>query len=83
MIDVNERIVLLIADRMEASCSKLKRLTDDFQKQWGAFRGSFDDMTKEKIDRAITSASRDIKDTVEQQKASSLIRSYVETLRGK
>ena len=82
MVDINDQIVLSIADRMDASCLALQRRTNSFASQWSLFRDSFDDTTKSDIEKAILAASNDITHTIETQQASTLMREYVKSLRG-
>ena len=79
-IDVNSKLVLAIADRMDVSLEILRRDTMEFFKEWIAVRESFDDMTKEKIDRDLTGALGKIQEMLKAQQASTLMRKYVKTL---
>ncbi len=79
-IDVNSKLVLAIADRMDASLEILRRDTMGFFEEWVVVRESFDDMTKEKIDRDLTGALGKIQEMLKAQQASTLMRKYVKTL---
>lgn len=79
-IDVNSKLVLAIADRMDVSLEILRQDTMEFFQEWIVVRESFDDMTKEKIDRDLTGALGKIQEMLKAQQASTLMRKYVKTL---
>lgn len=81
-INVNSEIVLAIADRMEVSCRLLKKNTDDFKGRWMAVRASFDDTSKQDIERVIDAATSQIDNVIKNQQASKLMRKYIDALRG-
>ena len=82
-IDINSEIVNAIADRMEASLLLLAQHTGDFAKDWVVVKDSFDDTSKSKIEKTIIKTTKQINDLVKNQKASSLMKAYVDTLTGK
>ena len=71
---------LAIADRMDVSLEILRQDTMEFFQEWIVVRESFDDMTKEKIDRDLTGALGKIQEMLKAQQASTLMRKYVKTL---
>ena len=79
-IDVNSKLVLAIADRMDVSLEILRQDTMEFFQEWIVVRESFDDMTKEKIDRDLTGALGKIQEMLKAQQASTLMRKYVKML---
>ncbi len=82
-IDVNSKIVLAIANRMEASCQRLKKNTDEFKKQWVSVKDSFDDIYRHDIEQIVTATSSQIDKTIKNQQASRLMKKYIETLSGR
>ena len=82
-IDINSEIVEAIAVRMHASLLLLAQHTGDFAKDWMVIKDSFDDTSKKKIDRVIVKATTQINGLIKSQKASFLMREYVDALTGK
>lgn len=81
-VDINSEMVKAIADRMDASLLLLAQHTSDFARDWVTIKDSFDDTSKREIEQVIANTTTQIDGLIKNQKASSLMRKYIDTLRG-